>query len=387
MSELDPTETRLREELRAIDTPVVDVVGLLAAGRRRARRRAVRRGSVAGAGVAGLAAATVAIAVLPRDRADTVIGSHPQAPSTPPAVPATTRPAEDVIRGKGTTWPGGPFDPIDGMVPVPGRTLLSDAQSSEIYDAENRLIGACMARQGFERDTTAGGEPVGAPPLYLSPAELRAGGFDYEYDWAAAGEEFLGNSDGGTSYTEGMTAEELAAYDAALLGTSPEPGVEITTHDGTSGTSSEGCAGEARAQLYGSVANSLRYNDLTEPFSDLGGQLRAHDEYQQPLADWQACMGAAGFDVGDHDYGADYIRQQGAVALSEHGREQTQFTAESIPAIAEADADCQESSGLYEVRQSLLAGITREIAADLGVDFDHYVAYEHALYERAKQVP
>jgi hypothetical protein len=115
--------------------------------------------------------------------------------------------------------------------------------------------------------------------------------------------------------------------------------------------------------------------------------LREHEEYEQPLADWQACMGEAGFDVGDHDYGAGYIQQAGAAALSTAGRDQTAFTAETIPAIAAADAGCQESSGLYEVRASLLTGITEEIAAELGVELDHYVAYELALYARAQQVP
>ena len=146
------------------------------------------------------------------------------------------------------------------------------------------------------------------------------------------------------------------------------------------------CAGTP-GSLYGTVANALRYSELVEPFSDASSQLREHDEYAAPLAGWQACMAAAGFDVGDHDYGAGDIQQAGTVALSTQGREQTQFTADTIPAIAAADADCQESSGLYEVRESLLAGITQEIADDLGVDLEHYVAYQRALLARAQQTP
>jgi hypothetical protein len=127
--------------------------------------------------------------------------------------------------------------------------------------------------------------------------------------------------------------------------------------------------------------------NLVEPFGAISGQLREHDEYAAPLADWQACMAAAGFDVGEHDDGASYIQQAGAAALSNEGRGQTQFTAETIPAIAAADADCQESSGLYEVRAGLLDGIAEEIADELGVDYDHYVAYQRALLARARQVP
>lgn len=380
MSDLDPTEDRLRRELQAIDETHVDVERVLGAGRRRARRRTVRTRAATGAGVAGLVA-VVAIAVLPDEAADTVTGS-----SSDPAATTTTA-VPDVPTGEGTTWPGGPFDPIEGMVAVPGATPLSADEVAVIYDAESRLTAACMADHGYEWGSAVLGDRVGALPLYLSPAELRAGGLDYDYDWAAAGEQFLGDSSGGAApETEGMSDEELDAYSAALFGTS-EPEVWIDTHDGSTGTTGGGCVGQARTQLHGTVANSLRYGELREAFAGIGDKLREHDEYDRPLAEWQACMGEAGFDVGDHDYGASYIRQAGAAALSTDGRDQTAFTAETIPAIAAADADCQESSGLYEVRESLLADIAEEIAADLGVDLDHYVAYEQALYARAQQVP
>jgi len=383
MSDLDPTEDRLRRELQAIGEPPVDVERMLGAGRRRAHRRTVRNRAVAGVGAAGLVA-VLAIAVLPDDGPDTVTNSPSDpAPTTAPAPP-------EVPLGEGTTWPGGPFDPIDGMVAVPGARPLSGDERSPIYDAENRLVAACMAEQRFAWGSAVLGGSAGSPPLYLSPDELREGGFDYEYDWEAARDAFLDSSGGAAPETEDMTDEEQDAYDAALFGADDDlDDVSIDTHDGSAGTSSGGCVGEARAQVYGSVANSLRYDALYEPdgFGAIGGQLREHEEYEQPLADWQACMAEAGFDVGDHDYGASYIQQAGGAALSNVGRDQTQFTAETIPAIAEADADCQEASGLYEVRESLLAGVAEEIAAGLGVDLDHYVAYEQALLARAQQVP
>jgi hypothetical protein len=374
MSEPDPIEDRLRKELQALGETRVDVEHVLASGRRRARRRAARRAAVASAGVAALAA-VVGLAVIPDDAPDAVT-------DTPTQTSTTSTPPASTPLGESTTWPGGPFDPIDGMVAVPGATPLSDDEAAVVYEAEERLIAACMSQHGFEYGDGPSGP--GALSLYLSPDELRASG--YQYDWAAAAEQFLGNSGGSSDATAGMTEEEMDSYSAALFGTS-DADVWIDTHDGTSGTSRTGCTGEARAQLFGSVANSLRYDALIEPLSGVSGQLREHDQYAQPLADWQACMGQAGFDVGDHDYGASYIQQAGAAALSDDGPDQTQFTAETIPAIANADADCQESSGLYEVREELLAGITEEIAADLGIDLDHYVAYERALYARAQQVP
>ena len=382
MSDVDPTEDLLRRELRAIDEQPVDVGGVLDAGRRRAHRRTVRNRAMAGAGAAVLTAVgAVGVVMLPGDGPDAVThSSMDQAPTTDPTPP-------QVPLGEGTTWPGGPFDPIDGMVAVTDPTPLSSDEAWLIYEAEHRLTAACMAGRGYQWGSAVLGDAVGAPPLYLSPDELRSGGLDYEYDWAAAGEEFLDNPGGAADETAGMSDEELDAYSAALSGDGSEPEVSIATHDGTVGTDVGGCTGEARAQLYGTIANSLRYDTLREAFGGVGDQLREHEEYAQPLADWQACMGEAGFDVGEHDYGATWIRQAGAAALSTDGRDQTEFTAETIPAIAAADADCQESSGLYEVRAELLQGVTEEIADDLGVDLDHYVAYERALYARAQQVP
>lgn len=382
MSDLDQVEDRLRAELAGLEAPSVDVERVLATGHRRMRVRRVRRAVLAGTGVACLAV-VVGLVVAPDDRPDAVTDD--------PAPPTTTSVPEGTPLGEDTTWPGGPFDPIEGMVAHPGAPPLTDEEVVAVNRAEMRLTSACMASRGFAYDDGSNRPPpLGAPPLYLSPEELRAGGFDYDYDWYAAGEEFLGNSDGTpdgwTDPTAGMTEAQLESYELALFG--PEGAeVWIDTPDGQSGTSSTGCVGESRARLYGSVANSLRYNELVEPFSNVTDQLREHEEYQQPLADWQACMGAAGFDVGDHDSGASYIQQAGAAALSNEGRGQTQFTAETIPAIAAADADCQESSGLYEVRRSLLAGITQEIADDLGVDLEHYVAYQRALLARAQQIP
>lgn len=375
MSDPDPLEDRLRKELHALDEPRVDVGHVLAAGRRRARRRAVRRAAVASTGVAAVVAG-IGLAVIPDDAPDTVT-------DTPPQTPTTSMPPAVTPQGEDTTWPGGPFDPIEGMVAVPGATRLSDGEAAVVHDAEVRLTRACMARHGYEWGTNLGDGP-GNPPLYLSPDELRVDG--YRYDWAAAGEAFLGGGGGAAPETAGMTDEELDAYTAALGGTA-EPDVWIDTHDGRVATSNDGCTGEARAQLYGTVANALRYDTLHEALGDVSDQLQHHPEYRRPLAAWQACMGEAGFDVGDHDYGASYILQAGAAALSERGRGQTQFTAETIPAISDADADCQESSGLYEVRRALLPTIHEEMADDLGVDLAHYVAYERALYARAQQVP
>ena len=137
MSDLDPTEDRLSRELQAIGEPPVDVGRVLGAGHRRARRRTVRNRAMVGVGAAGLVA-VAAIAVLPDDTPDTVTNSPTDPTSTTAAVPP------EVPLGEGTTWPGGPFDPIDGMVAVPGARPLTGDEAAAIYSAENRSTAACM---------------------------------------------------------------------------------------------------------------------------------------------------------------------------------------------------------------------------------------------------
>lgn len=280
----------------------------------------------------------------------------------------------------------GAFEPIEGMDDASGLEPLSPEDAREISRAEHRLVGACMAQKGFTYHAPFLGD---VPPMYLSPSDLRRDG--YRYDWAAAADDFLeASSRGGAGGAmAGMSADELAAYDEALYG-DVDVMVSLDGLDGVEGRPAGGCAGVARAALYGSVANSMRFDRAVETMthSAIGERLQEYDAYREPLTAWQECMRARNHDVGDDtDYGASYIQSSGAVALSDHGAGQTVVSAEVITAIAEADADCQESSGLYEVRQALLPQAREDLAAALGFEMSQYVAYQHAVFERAQEVP
>ncbi|HEX6420635.1 MAG TPA: hypothetical protein VFZ77_19190 [Acidimicrobiales bacterium] len=366
----DPLESRLRDELRALGEQPIDGERLLSAARRRARRRAVRHRATATAGVVGIVAG-VAVAWPAGDAPDAVTDPSGPGPATPPSTAEGSVPADP-----GTTT----FDPIPGMDAAWGDEPLPQADMRVVHEAEQRLIAACMSERGFDYELASLADGPGSPPQYLSPAELRAEG--YRYDWAAAAREFLEDS---PDPTAGLTEDEVEAYATALFGTEDEM-VWIEHGDGSAGASADGCLGEARSELFGSIRNYLWFDVASEGLSGIRDALRTDDAYRAPLADWQACMMEAGHDVGDHDYGADHIRQQGAVALDEQGPDQTVMTAETIEAIAEADADCQESSGLHEVRQELLPQAREALAAEIGVGWHEWVAFQHALRERAEQL-
>jgi hypothetical protein len=195
-----------------------------------------------------------------------------------------------------------------------------------------------------------------------------------------------------------MSEEESKAYVDALDGGNAGEVVELDdVEGGTVGVSTGGCTGEAREALYGSLENSIRYDRAAERVTgaDISEKLFADDGYREAATAWQACMEEAGHDVGakedargetidGNDYGFQYLVARQAAQLSEGKGPLAQA---DIDAVAAADATCQESSGLHELRQDLLPAAMDEVAEELGFEMDQYIAYQHAVLERANNVP
>jgi hypothetical protein len=301
-------------------------------------------------------------------------------------------------RGRGDRITDGEFDPIDGMKASPDQAPISPADEVAILEAERRLVDRCMAEQGFGAVVGYAGPYRAKAPPFLAPAELRDGG--YRYDWAADAQEHLAlnGPDGPPDPMEGMSDEQSKAYVDALDGGNAGEVVELQdVEGGTVGVSTGGCTGEAREALYGSLENSIRYNRAVERVTGAGisEKLFARTEYRALATAWQECMEQAGYDVGPrkdesgtsidgYDYGLDHLVSRQAAQLSEGKGPLAQA---EIDAVAAADATCQESSGLYELRRELLPEATDEVAGELGFELDQYIAYQHAVLDRAKNVP
>lgn len=291
-----------------------------------------------------------------------------------------------------TESPSGPFDEIEGVEVSSDQTPITPEDRRLIALAEARLTGECMEAAGFDFTEVIDFETrynVPEAPLYLSPAELRRSG--YQYDWQAAADSFLAaNGPGGVpTFVEGMSQEEADAWSNAVLGDPSAEQLSITLPDGSvHDLPTEGCAAEARRDLYGSLENFARFDQANQALSHegLASELAEIDSYTEPLEKWQSCMRQSGFDVVESDYGLSWLQARGAQALFEGGSGQSVIDAQVIENVAAADADCQESSGLYEVRTELLPDAEESVADRLGFEMSEYGAFQNAVLERAKQV-
>lgn len=278
------------------------------------------------------------------------------------------------------------FDPVPGMKVRQDQLPISTADQTLIQKAESRLANACMAKLGFPPATGVEQYAMPDPPSYLSPKDLRRGG--YQFDFSADAEAFLAANgpNGPPSPTEGMSAEEADEYSKALLGTPDGPSVELPAAEGSSSTSKVGCQAEAREELFGSLLNYLRYDRAlaANNAGPVAKQLARDKQYQAALSKWQTCMDAAGYPMKDDiDYGARALRQEQSAQLAESG---TPLDQSRIDAVANADADCQEESGLYSIREKLLPAAREAIAKRLGLESGELIAFQNAVLAKAKTV-
>jgi hypothetical protein len=292
----------------------------------------------------------------------------------------------------GTPEPGRvrAFDGMEGVQVRAGQVPITSEDHSLIMLAEERLIQRCMAEEGFDQygivvaNKTRYLTPP--PPANLSPDELRRSGYLFDWERASRGMAAADPRDPSLDPTAGMSQAERDAFVAALGGRPDAPTVEVRTRDGTTVMSGEGCEAEARIELYGSLENYLRFNDAAEFLPGaVTSALREMEGYREALDAWQGCMRAEGHGVHDEDdSGFPYLmdRLRSALAAGKAAP-----VPEEIRAVAEADAACQESSGLHEVRQRHLAAARDAATERFGFEMSEIVAFEHAVLERAKRVP
>lgn len=263
---------------------------------------------------------------------------------------------------------------------------ISEEDRTVIFKAEFRLANACMAELGFPPTTGPERYAQPAAPAYLSPTELRRGGYQYDFAADAAGSLTVVGADA-LDPTKGMSAAEAEEYSVASGGDPDEEGVSLRYPDGSVvSTSATGCQAEARAELYGSLLNYLRYDRQSSAMGEggLAKRLGRDSTYERARAAWQSCVQKAGqrVDAGS-DYGVHTLQRRQWIQVDKGGGPLTEA---ETSAMAEADADCQESSGLYEVRERLLPGARKAIAKRLGLEQSEINAFENAVLAKAKTV-
>lgn len=283
------------------------------------------------------------------------------------------------------------FDPVAGMEVREGQVPISESDRALIAKAESRLNDACMEEQGFPANTLTERTTHPDPPPYLSPAELRRGGYQFDFAAEAESEAAVNGAAGPASPTDQMSDRQRKEYDRAMNGPADGPRVALPTSEGEASTPERGCTAVARNELYGSLLNFLRYDRAWQgtAMSALRNQLARTRAYKRPLQAWQQCMAdTSGLDLAADiadglDYGVTALRRMVwvNVANGEPPPEQSQ-----IDAVADADADCQESSGLDTVRERLLPDVQEAVLKQLGLESAELVAFENAVLEKAKTV-
>lgn len=293
--------------------------------------------------------------------------------------------SDDPVADEGA---GAKFDPVPGMVVREGLVPISNADEALILKAEWRLANDCMAEQGFPPTTGPERFVTPEPPEYLSPTELRRGG--YQFDFAAEAEGAQAIADGGSDPTVGMTPEERERFSLALGGDPDGPTAKIATPSGSRDVAATGCLADARKALFGTLENYMRYDQALEGSgpSALRKELARDDSYPDAVASWQSCMTDAGagfptaFEAGV-DYGVSALRSEQS---TRRDREAAPLSADEITQTATADADCQESSGLFELREKLLPDAREAVLAEFGLESSEMVALQRAVLEKAKGV-
>lgn len=180
------------------------------------------------------------------------------------------------------------------------------------------------------------------------------------------------------------------ALDGSTLTQASDDRVTLELPNGNSSRSNVGCMADAAVSLYGSVLNGMRYDNAIETIShtSISEALLEDAGYAAAVGEWQSCMREAGFDVGEtNDYGLQYLTSRGATALQEQGAGQTGVDGDIITSVAENDATCQESTGLHEIREDLVNDARQDVARNIGIEINQYIAFQNAVLARALEVP
>jgi hypothetical protein len=282
----------------------------------------------------------------------------------------------------------GTFDPLDGFDPTAGADRLTGEERAVITSAEYRLTERCMADAGFEYPTPAARLIVARAVPFLSPTELRRSA--YAFDWDTALQSFSSANDPANfDPTATMSPERADAYTRALNG--PVDGPVATLREANGDSSSLpllGCSAEARVELYGSVLNALRFDraDLAITGQALSEGLQADPRYEEAKRSWQECMigpELAPFSSPATDYGFYILHSQMLTSL---GSANPGITPDQERQMALADADCQESSGLYEIREELLPGVRESLQRELDLGSGEFDSFARVVFERAREI-
>jgi hypothetical protein len=241
--------------------------------------------------------------------------------------------------------------------PVPAPAALAAlrtiaVQPIELGVAEARTIQRCLRSKGFDAPLPS--------PVVGSVANLP---LPVEEQQAAR----RGYGDAITRGTD-PTEDPLDRYARALspiqrdrfnrvIDDHTAPRVRFTTPGGWAvGAATLGCAGEARAAVYGSVENWLIAYYLPQDLNDDAANVYTHPSVNAATAIYHECMTKRGYPF---HYPQDAFQHAQQTSVETTGNLEIQPSPQEIR-IATADAQCQKASDLPHTIQLILEHDARE---------------------------
>jgi hypothetical protein len=258
---------------------------------------------------------------------------------------------------------------------------LTDAETLRIADAQQRLIGRCMAGKGFEYWEAE----------RLSLRESRTLGYVADdVEWAReygygsrihAKADMARKNNRNAAYRATLPSERRTAYDLALDEGPGAPRMSVRLPSGgVVGKRVGGCVADSEKQLYGDLEAWFRADKIAGSAGRLYiPKVLADKEFTAGLAAWSRCLRRAG-----HTY-ANPGDARDAALLNKLGTAPGKaFEAER--ALAVADATCARSVKLRSIGQerekhyvNQLDGVHREA-------LDTRARLQHRALEVAKEI-
>ncbi|RRR86130.1 hypothetical protein [Streptomyces sp. RP5T] len=266
-------------------------------------------------------------------------------------------------------------------LPAARSAPLTDAEELRISDAQQRLIGACMRREGFEFWEAE----------RLSLAESRTLGYvlddvgwarEYGYGSRLRAEDTAARAaNPNLAYRKTLSAQRRQAYDKALDGGLDVPVISVEIPGG--GTVSKqmgGCVAESEKKLYGDPREWFRAEKTTGHLRSLYvPKVLADRRFSAAQEAWSRCMEKVGYDF--RDPGA---ARQSATARSDRAAEPKVFEAERKLAVA--DATCARATHLRSVGEERERHYVAQLRDRYGDVLDIHSRLEHQALDRAEKI-
>jgi hypothetical protein len=258
---------------------------------------------------------------------------------------------------------------------------LTDAEQLRISDAQQRLIGTCMRRQGFEFWEAE----------RLSLAESRTLGYvlddvgwarEYGYGSRLQAEDAATRAaNPNLAYRKTLSEQRRHAYDKALDGGLDVPVISVEIPGG--GTVSKqmgGCVAESEKKLYGDPREWFRAEKTSGHLRSLYvPKVLADRRFTAAQDAWSRCMKKAGYDY--KDPGAS---RQAAIARSDLAAQPKAFAAERKLAVA--DATCARAAHLRSIGEERERHYVAQLRDRYGDALDTHFRLQHQALDRARKI-